>query len=596
MNSKAAGLVAVLLLSAFAPPVPAGTAEAQDRTVPGAQGQPPVPAEPRPEDEGIPVTDKLVVESCGACHKQDEKKLMTRISFRRTTPEGWQDTIRRMVALNGAQLKPEEGRAIVKYLATHHGLAPEELKPAAFEVERRLLDYKYAADRDTEATCTKCHSFGRVLTERRSKEDWELLLAMHRGFYPLIDGQAFRRGGPRQTQPGTDGRPPDNRHPMEKVLAHLPSAFPLRTPEWAAWSANMRPTRLEGRWALSGYQIGRGPVFGEVVISRAPNAEDEFITEARLAFARTGESTSRKGQAVVYTGFQWRGRSSDPSMSGDASSYREVMAVDRDWRRMSGRWYRGAYDEIGFDVTLDRIGRDPITLGVHPKALKAGTTGTAVRIYGANFPASVSPADIDFGQAVKVTRIVTTTPTLLTVEVSVGADATVGTRDVFVAGGSRASATAVYDRIDAIKVEPQWGMARVGGANFPKQYQQFEAVAYHNGPDGKPDTKDDVNLGIVDAKWTIEEYAAVFGDDDRQFVGEIDGTGLFTPREDGPNPKRRNNANNIGDVYVVAVHMPADAAKSAAPLRARAHLLVTVPLYMRWETWPVPSEPGRKPQ
>lgn len=31
-------------------------------------------------------------------------------------------------------------------------------------------------------------------------------------------------------------------------------------------------------------------------------------------------------------------------------------------------------------------------------------------------------------------------------------------------------------------------MARIGGISFPKQYQQFEAIAYSNGPDGKPDT------------------------------------------------------------------------------------------------------------
>jgi len=340
-------------------------------------------------------------------------------------------------------------------------------------------------------------------------------------------------------------------------------------------------------------------MFGEVVVSRAPNAPDgdEFVTETRMVFARTGETVSRKGQSIVYTGFQWRGRSADPaSAAAETTAYREVMTVERDWRRMSGRWYRGAYDEIGVDVTLDRLGRDPITLGVHPTALKAGASGQSVRLYGANFPNTVSPGEIDFGQGVKVTRVASATPTLLTVEVSVAADATVGARDVFVAGGSRPGAAAVYDRIDGIKVVPQWGMARVGGVAFPKGYQQFEAVAYHNGPDGKPDTKDDVNLGMVDATWSIEEYSAVFGDDDRQFVGEIDSTGLFTPREDGPNPKRRNNANNVGDVYVVAVHTPAEAGKSGAPLRARAHLLVTVPLYMRWDTWPIPSEPARDPR
>ncbi len=121
-------------------------------------------------------------------------------------------------------------------------------------------------------------------------------------------------------------------------------------------------------------------------------------------------------------------------------------------------------------------------------------------------------------------------------------------------------------------------MARVGGNVFPKQIQQFEAVGINNGPDGKPDTADDLNLGLVNAKWSLEEYTATFGDDDLQYVGVLDQTGLFTPNVDGPNPKRPGNRNNVGDVWVVAELASPD----PKPLRARAHLLVTVPLYMAW--------------
>ena len=156
---------------------------------------------------------------------------------------------------------------------------------------------------------------------------------------------------------------------------------------------------------------------------------------------------------------------------------------------------------------------------------------------------------------------------------------------MFVAGASERAAVAVYDTIHYIKVTPAWNMARVGGVVFPKMLAQFEAVAYHNGPDGKPDTKDDVRLGVVDATWSIEEYTATFDDDDRAFVGKIDtATGLFTPAEDGPNPKRSGNRNNVGDVWIVATRPGID---GGAPLRARAHLVVTVPLYMRWDFFTV---------
>ncbi len=64
---------------------------------------------------------------------------------------------------------------ILKYLADHQGLAPEEERPIAFEAERRMVDYIYAADKDTGDLCSSCHSMARVVSERRTKEEWELL-------------------------------------------------------------------------------------------------------------------------------------------------------------------------------------------------------------------------------------------------------------------------------------------------------------------------------------------------------------------------------------------------------------------------------------
>jgi len=64
-------------------------------------------AAPKPVvEEGIPVTDPLVIAKCSGCHKKDEKGNLSRISWERTTPEGWQEAIKRMVRLNGLELKP----------------------------------------------------------------------------------------------------------------------------------------------------------------------------------------------------------------------------------------------------------------------------------------------------------------------------------------------------------------------------------------------------------------------------------------------------------------------------------------------------------
>ena len=555
-------------------------------TAPAAQPTPAALEEK--SDEGIPVTSDLVKRKCASCHRADEKGRLTRISYRRTTPEGWEQTIKRMITLNNLAFEPAEARDVLRYLSDHHGLAPEEAKPAAFEVERRQIEYTYA-DKDTNELCTTCHSMGRVIWQRRTKAEWTLLLNMHRAIYPGTDTVFRRSAGRRQQTPQPGASPPDNRHPMDKAIEHLSSAFPLTSPEWSAWSATMRPPQLAGRWALAGYQPGRGPVFGQVVVTQGDPNSGEFTTETTFTYARGGQTVTRRGRGLVYTGFQWRGRSSGEGTSfpvpNVSTDWREVLSVDRDWRRAEGRWFTGAYNELGLDVRLHRVGADPVVLGTAESMIKTGASGQELHLFGANLPSTASPADVNFGPGITVDRIVSATPTQMVLSVSVAPTATLGRRNLMVAGATGEASVAVYNTVDFLKVRPESGIARLGaGAAFQKQLQQFEAIAYAKGPDGKPDTKDDVELGLVDALWTIEEFTATFDDDDKNFVGEIDAeTGLFTPNVDGPNPKRKNNANNFGDVWAVAAYPRSagrDTTSNARPVKGRAHLLVTVPIYM----------------
>jgi quinohemoprotein amine dehydrogenase len=571
------GLAAALCSLALATIVRAGAAP-QNPPPPPPQSTPaPTPAAARDSDEGIPIQNDVVLRACGECHDVDAKSRMSRISYRRTTPEGWQETIRRMVTLNKAQIDPADARVIVKYLADNLGLAPEEAKPGAFESERRLIDYTYTANSDTAGICSSCHSMGRVLLQRRSGQDWDLLVAMHRGWYPLVDGQVFRRFGPPNTQPGPDGRPPDNRHPMDKALAHLKGAFPLKTPEWSGWSATMRRPRIEGTWALSGYEVSEGPITGRVVIA-AGATPDEFTTTTTFTYTRSGRSVSRAGRAVIYTGFQWRGRT---TVGGDdTTSLREVMFVDRGWQSITGRWFAGSYDELGIDVTLTRVNRDPVISGFDRKGIRRGAGAQTIRVFGENLPAGVTTADVDLGPGVTITRASLASPTEMSLVVDVAATAPLGPRDLSLSGSVTRSAVAIFEKVDYIKVTPGWGMARVGGVMYPKMIARFDAVAFSHGADGKPSTPDDIDLGPVDATWSLAEYTATFDDDDVKFVGEIDSArGVFTPAVDGPNPKRSGNRNNVGDVWVVASYRP----EGGEPMRARAHLVATVPLYMRWD-------------
>lgn len=540
--------------------------------------QPETPAAPAPPAEvGIPISSQAVIKACGGCHRPDDKGQMSRISFQRNTPEGWQDTIKRMMALNGLKMDPAVGREVIKYLSDNLGLAPEEAKPAAYEVERRVVvDETAALTDDTKGVCNACHSLGRVISQRRTRSEWDLLISMHRGWYPLVDRQVFRRMGPAPRDRGPDGRPPDTRHPSEKAIDYLSQTYPFQTAAWASWAATKRSPRLDGTWALTGFEVGKGPVYGRVQITAVPNTPDEFTTETTFTYARTGEQVKRTGRTMVYTGFQWRGRST--AGATDAAAYKEVMFVDRDWRGMEGRWFTGGYDEIGMDVQLRRVGSEMTLLGVDKSGLKKGSAGQTVKIYAMNAPASVQASDLDLGPGLSVSGA-TVANNVITATVSVAEAAAVGPRDIVIAGAVKPGALVVYDKIDHIRVTPDWNMARTGGVNFPKMYAAFDAWGYMNGPDKKANTADDIKIDIVEVTWSMEEYTATLDDDDIKFVGQLDPkNGQFTPALEGPNEQRSGDRNNIGDVWVVATYTG-----EGSPLKGRAHLLVAPPVYMRFD-------------
>lgn len=526
-------------------------------------------------DAGIPIESELVKSKCGGCHRPDANNRMSRISWRRASPENWERTIERMVSINKANVTPADARAIVKYLSDHNGLAPEEARPIAFEFERRLVEWSYDGDKDVATLCGGCHAFSRVMSERRTKDEWAGLVSMHRGYYPLVDnqpilnGQGFRRSRPLAADES------DKRQPMEKAIDYFAKTFPLTTPAWTAWSTAGTSTSLAGRWAVTANIPGKGPAFGEMTVTADASA-DTFVTKTTLTVARTGESLTRTGKGLVYTGYQWRGRAADAAKPDEP--WREVMFVERDRTEMWGRWFTGAYDENGMDVKLARITAAPMVLGTGQLSVKRGASAS-VSIYGVNLPATLAVGDVSLGAGITVSRV-SVANGVVTAQVSVAADAKTGPRDIAVGGVVKPLAIVVYDTIDGIRVLPRAGLARTGGAVFPKGFQQFEAMAFANGPDGKANTNDDWPLGLVDATWSVEEYSSTFGDDDLRFVGGIDAkTGFFTPALDGPNSERSGNRNNIGDLWVTADFTPQGA---SAPIRARAQLVVAPPVYMRW--------------
>ena len=230
---------------------------------------------PDAQEEGIPVTNQLVISKCGTCHARDQKGNLSRISWERTTPEGWQEAIKRMGRLNGMKLSPSDSRAILKYLATYHGLAPEEAKPVMFLAEHRSVDEK-PAPAELQGTCNYCHAYSRALSWRRPKSDWLMLENMHMAQFITAE-TTFRHTfflGPMKTNP-------DAPEPGEIAIDYLAKNAPLHTPEWSAWRARLRAPRLAGRWLVTASVPGRGKYYGEMTIEQGA-AEDEFKTSAKL--------------------------------------------------------------------------------------------------------------------------------------------------------------------------------------------------------------------------------------------------------------------------------------------------------------------------
>ncbi len=540
---------------------------------------------------GIPVTNQAVIESCAACHAVDDQGMMSRISYMRKTPEGWQASLHRMVGLQGLQIEPEQAQEIVRYLSNEHGLAPEELRPGLWDVERRTRADRYPHE-VTLRTCTACHSMGRTITQRRSAEEWDLLMDTHRGYYPLIDNQRLRSNA---------GFGPSAQHPVEEALEHLREAYPLQTAAWAAWSASARTPRLEGRWTLEGWEPARGPVFGTLEIQAVAGSPEQFTTRATYHYPREGTHVVREGEARVYTGYQWRGRSQETSESSAppataevsaSGELREVMFLEPGQGELHGRWFTGAHDELGLEVRLRRARSDPVVAGVYPRMLRSGGGEQEVRVYGANLPESAGEADLDLGPGVELVTVESAHADSLIVRVRVEEDSRTGHRTASVNGATLTDALVVFDRVDYMKVEPEAGMARIGGIAMPRQFERYEAIGYHAGADGVPGTELDIRIGPLDVAWELAEYPLTFADDDAEFVGTIDGSGLFTPGIDGPNPERPGNRNNMGDVWVVARYTPPDGEGPA--LEARGYLLVTTPIYIRWDPSEVMEGPGMR--
>ncbi|MBZ5673592.1 MAG: quinohemoprotein amine dehydrogenase subunit alpha [Acidobacteriia bacterium] len=502
-------------------------------------------------EEGIPVNDPLVIAKCASCHARDDRGNMQRISFARTTPEAWQDALKRMILGYGVSVNAPEARSIVKYLSTNHGLAPEEAKPVMYDTERRVQEETTLPRGGLGTACTKCHTFARALSWRRSTDDWKQFAASHAAQYKV---------------------------PNEATATFLAKAAPLHTPEWDAWSARKSAVNLAGRWMVTASILGHGKYFGEMQV--VPTGDDEFNTRVTLISVRDGSKLVRSGHIAVYGGYAWRGRSKGENLANGtspasgaaddlASETREVLWIAPDQSSAEGRWFWGQYQEFGFDVKLTRASSNPTLVAVDRASLKADSQANRIRVVGYNLPTQIGPADLNFGPGLTVRTIVSHTASEVIADVDVASDASLGKHDLALKGSAIPGALAIYDRVDYVKVTPESALATFGDATQPRGYQQFEAIGYQRGADGKLHTADDVDLGPVEVNWSLEVFYVAEGVS-TDFVGKVSPTGLLTPASQSP-------GNNF-DVWVVATAKN-DKDRNGRPLVGKCYLVVTVPSY-----------------
>jgi quinohemoprotein amine dehydrogenase len=212
-----------------------------------------------------------------------------------------------------------------------------------------------------------------------------------------------------------------------------------------------------------------------------------------------------------------------------------------------------------------------------------------VTVFGVDLQSAID--GLDFGEGIVIEAVESRDAASARVRLSVSPSAKIGQRDLYSSGDVLENAVVVHDGVDRIEVAPEAGIARVGGTVYPKGFQIYEAIGYDDGPDQEANTTDDLALGRVTATWALEEYMSSTEDDDIEFVGGMLPDGTFEPALDGPNPNRSGNRNNVGDAWVIATHV----STTGETLSARAHLVVTVPLYVRFNPWSEPSPAAGPP-
>ena len=191
----------------------------------------------------------LLENRCSGCHTPHETDgKLDSIEFERKTPEGWEMTLTRMVRLQGVQLQAGEARTLVKYLSDRYGLAPAEVEPFRYALEKRNNTVEQDIPKAVQGTCVQCHSYARIALQRRTPQFWDRMPDLTAALLPNIESQTASAGLLNDlwyTLVRKDSVP------------YLAQAYPFDSQAWKKWQAAHKQD-YAGSWKVVGHDPGKG--------------------------------------------------------------------------------------------------------------------------------------------------------------------------------------------------------------------------------------------------------------------------------------------------------------------------------------------------
>ncbi len=504
--------------------------------------------------------DSVVKQRCGACHKPDEQGRLEVLEETRKSPEEWKAVIIRMRRLNSAPVEDAEFDAAVKELSGNLCLTPAEMARVAYYNSDENSQHREIPKDDLETriytACVRCHTFGKIASHRMTPAQWGENRNLHLGYYPTVVGQM---------------REMDWAKESESLIEPVAKLFPFDTPEWKKWMKTRKDQDLTGQWRIAGYQPAMGYYEGTCSFKANPGkGADEYIVERDIRY-EGGTAMKMKGQATLYGEYHLRYEIAPTPLTGRIEG---VFDLDADKMTFSGKWWTVIQDSNAYgNEKFCKADEMPRIIGLFPQSLKSGLE-QKLTLIGAGLPGEIAEPDIQFSDSnVKVKKIVTMDHSKIVCMVEVG-EVPNGTLTMKVKDIAYENPVTVFDKIDGIKIFPPIGRARVrSGAAYPPQGVQFVARAVNFGPDGKPDTTDDMFLEQVDAEWGLEEESTREKDDDLKYLDAPVTNGLYTPVTTyGPIEERHQRREGIG---LIAIN--ASCTLEGKTFKSRALLAVTVP-------------------